>query len=96
MRPVINLLTLTLFLALASGSAWADDSTASTGKGEQSSNIEGWDVDMQEDQDDMTFFGMGFETRQAMTGQSAGNAAGAAGSSALGGIKKSSGPRRGK
>lgn len=92
MRSEQLLLTLLLFLALAAGSAWADEAPVDSSEDtSRPSNIEGWDVDPQEEEDNWTFFGIGFESRQAISGQ---NAAGAT-ASALSGNKKG-GARRGK
>jgi len=84
MRLEQKLLTLIFFTALAWGTAWADDqssdaSTAST----QPSHVEGW-VES-EDLDD-TYFGMGFESRQLMSGNT--GAAGASGTGGISGLKK--------
>ncbi|MEN8178823.1 MAG: hypothetical protein ABFS39_09395 [Pseudomonadota bacterium] len=91
MRLERLVLTLTLFLALAAGSAWADETPVDTPNDSPTpSNIEGWDEDADKD-DNWTFFGMGYESRQAASGATSASGASGAASS----IKKG-GSRRGK
>ncbi len=61
MRSELLLLTLLLFLALAAGSAWADEAPVdSSEETSQPSNIEGWDVDpkVEEDKDWILRYGL--------------------------------------
>lgn len=94
MRFELPLLTLTLFLALAAGNAWAEETAGNDtpDSSSQPSNIDDWDEDVHEPDNDWTFFGMGFESRQAASGASS---AGGGASGAVSSIKKG-GSRRGK
>ena len=76
MRIEFTLLALTLFLAMLSSSVWADETqTGETNDLTQSSNIEGWH-DNEEEDDRWTFFGMGYEERMAGSGAASGSGSG--------------------
>ncbi len=90
MRLQLPLLTLTLFLAMAANGALADETAASPpDTSTQPSNIEDWDEDVDE-HNDWTFFGMGYESRQAASGtaSASGGASGAVSSIKKGGSKR--------
>ena len=85
--PLLAVLACPL-LFLAAGNAWAetmqDGSTPAS-----TSNIEGWDVEEEENspQDNWTWFGMGYESRASgnQGSTAAGSRAGGAGAAGVGG-----------
>ncbi|MDJ0807137.1 MAG: hypothetical protein QNJ78_09930 [Gammaproteobacteria bacterium] len=90
-------LALVLILALGVGNAWADEADANTPDDRsQPSNIEGWDVDEDEDEKGWTWFGMGYAARQALSSSGDTSAGGATGSTSVVSGPKKGGPRKGR